>query len=103
MSPELSERIRENPKFHALIRKRNRFSMAMSLLVVLVYFGYILLLAFDKALLAAPVSAGGVTPIGIPLGLGVILLIIVLTWIYVGRANAEFDAKTEAIIKESQR
>ncbi|MDR0775375.1 MAG: DUF485 domain-containing protein [Azonexus sp.] len=103
MSQEIYERIRGNPKFQALVSKRNRFSIVMITLILVAYYGYIVLIAFDKALLATKLSAGGVTSIGIPLGLGVILFTIVLTWIYVARANSEFDPEAEAIIKESQQ
>jgi uncharacterized membrane protein (DUF485 family) len=44
-----------------------------------------------------------VTSLGVPLGVGVIAFTIVLTWIYVRRANTEFDATNEAIIKEAQK
>ena len=39
----------------------------------------------------------------VTLGVGVIVITIVLTWIYVRRANTEFDATNEAIIKEAQK
>ncbi|MCL2344870.1 MAG: DUF485 domain-containing protein [Desulfobulbus sp.] len=103
MSQEIYARIRGNPKFQALVSKRNAFSLIMLVLVFIAYYGYILLIAFDKSLLAAKLSAGGVTSVGIPMGLGVILITIILTWIYVRRANSEFDAEADAIIKESQQ
>ncbi len=74
----------------------------MSILMLLCYYGYILLIAFDKELLAKKIGAG-VTSLGIPMGLGVIAFTIVITWIYVRRANGEFDATTEEIIKEAQQ
>jgi uncharacterized membrane protein (DUF485 family) len=46
---------------------------------------------------------GGVTSIGVPIGVGVIVFTIILTWIYVRRANTEFDATNEAIIKEAEK
>lgn len=103
MSQEIYERIRGNPKFQAIISKRNKFSVVMISLILVVYYGYIVLIAFGKALLATKISAGSVTSIGIPLGLGVILFTIVLTWVYVARANSEFDSEAEAIIKESRQ
>jgi uncharacterized membrane protein (DUF485 family) len=103
MSQEVYKRIRENPKFQALVSKRNAFSVAMISLVLIAYYGYILLIAFDKELLAKKLSEGGVTSIGIPMGVGVILLTIILTWIYVSRANSEFDTEAEVIVKEGQQ
>jgi uncharacterized membrane protein (DUF485 family) len=61
------------------------------------------LVAFDKPFLAQKLSDAGVTSVGIPLGVGVILFTIVLTWIYVRRANKEFDAEAEAILEESTK
>jgi uncharacterized membrane protein (DUF485 family) len=102
MSLETYERIRANPNFAAFVRKRNVYSIIMSILIMVAYFGYILLIAFDKAFLAAKLGAG-VTSIGIPMGVGVILFTIVLTWIYVRRANNEFDPEADAIIKEAHK
>lgn len=103
MSQETYKRIRENPRFQAFVNKRNNFSIIMSILMIIAYYGYILLIAFDKPLLATKLSAGGVTSIGIPMGVGVIVFTIVITWIYVSRANSEFDTEAEAIIKEGQK
>jgi len=72
----------------------------MSILVIIAYFGFILLIAFDKSFLAQKIGAG-VTSLGIPLGVGVIVFTIILTWIYVRRANSEFDREAEAILEES--
>ena len=97
------ERIRSNPKFQALVAKRNFYSMIMTVLMMVVYFGYILLIAFNKEGLAAKLSSTGVTSVGIPLGLGVILFTIIITTIYVRRANTEFDSEAAAILKEAQK
>ena len=64
--------------------------------MLVAYFGYVALIAFDKAVLARPIG-GGVTSLGIPVGVGVILLAIVLTGIYVRRANSEFDPLVKAL------
>lgn len=103
MSQDTYRRIRENPKFQAFVSKRNNFSIIMSILMIIAYYGYILLIAFNKPFLATKLSAGATTSIGIPMGLGVILFTIVITWIYVNRANTEFDTEAEAIIKEGQQ
>ena len=103
MAQETWERIRANPKFQQLVGKRNTYSIIMSILMIIAYYGYILLIAFDKPFLATKVGVGAVMSIGIPMGVGVILFTIVLTWIYVRRANTEFDAEAEAIIKEATK
>ncbi|WP_153145336.1 DUF485 domain-containing protein [Dechloromonas sp. H13] len=93
--------IRNNPKFQALVAKRNSYSFIMTTLMMVVYFGYILLIAFNKEWLATKLGAGMVTSIGIPMGLGVIVFTIVLTVIYVRRANTEFDTEAAAVLKEA--
>ena len=99
---DVLDRITKNPKFHEFIAMRSRYSIIMAIVSAAIYYGFILLVAFDKELLAKKVCAG-VTSLGVPLGVGVIVITIVLTWIYVRRANTEFDATNEAIIKEAQK
>jgi uncharacterized membrane protein (DUF485 family) len=70
--------------------------------MLMIYFGYILLIAFEPAFLARPIC-GGTTTVGIPLGLAVILAGIVLTGIYVWRANGRFDALTRVISEEMEK
>ncbi len=96
---ELSRAIAEDPRYAALVARRNRFAWVLTVAVLVVYFGFILFVAFDKSLLAAPI-AGGATSVGIPVGLAIIILSIVLTGIYVRRANGEFDAEMAAIVVE---
>lgn len=102
MKDDIQSRIQANPKFHKLVSTRNQYSIVMSILMIICYYGYILLIAFDKELLAKKIGVG-VTSLGIPLGLGVILFTIAITWIYVRRANSEFDVTTQEIIKEAQQ
>ena len=93
--------IRNNPKFQSLVAKRNRYSFIMSILMLFVYFGYILLIAFNKEWLATKIGEGYVTSIGIPMGLGVILFTIIITVVYVRRANTEFDTEAAQVLKEA--
>jgi uncharacterized membrane protein (DUF485 family) len=100
MDADLQARIQDNPKFHALKRRRSRFGWSLTVVMLIAYFGYIGLIAFDKAFLAAPIGPG-VTSLGIPVGIGLILLTVVLTGIYVWRANGEYDRLTREIIEEA--
>ncbi|MBI3874168.1 MAG: cation/acetate symporter ActP [Arcobacter sp.] len=61
------------------------------------YYAFILVIAFDKSLLGVSLS-GGVTTVGIPVGVAIILISIVLTGIYTNRANTEFDELTNAVM-----
>ena len=102
MAQETWDRIASNPKFLAFVKKRNNYSIMMTILGALAYYGFILLVAYNKEFLATKIGAG-VTTIGIPLGVGVIVFTIIITWIYVSRANTEFDAESEAIVKEATK
>ncbi len=97
------DRVTANPKFHEFIAMRSRYSIIMAIISAAAYYGFILLVAYNKEFLATKLGAGMTTSVGVPLGVGVILFTIVLTWIYVRRANTEFDATNEAIISEAQK
>ena len=101
MSDQTLARIRANPKYAELKRKRTGLGVLLSVLMLLVYYGFISLVAFDKAFLATPIGASGVTTIGIPLGMGVIVFTIGITAIYVRRANGEFDRLNAEILQEA--
>ena len=100
---DIVARIESNPKFLKFVSTRNNYSIIMTILMMVVYFGYILLVAFNKQFLATKISAGAVTSIGSPLGVGVLVFTIVITAIYVRRANTEFDAMKDEIIKEASK
>jgi uncharacterized membrane protein (DUF485 family) len=102
MQGDIIEKVKANPKYHQLVSTRNSYGWMMTILMLVVYYGYILMIAFNKEFLAQKLGAG-VTSIGIPIGVGVIVFTIVITGIYVRRANSEFDAIKEEIIREASK
>lgn len=102
MTDPMVERIQRNPKYQQLKRTRSRYGWTLAILMLVVYYGYIGLIAFDKEFLAKPMGAG-VTTIGIPIGMAVIVFSIVITGLYVRRANGEFDRLTREIIEEATK
>ena len=102
MSDPIVEKINNNPKYQELKDKRNRFGWTLTIIMLIVYYGYIALIAFNKAFLAQPIGSG-VTTLGIPLGMGVIIFTIIITVIYVRRANTEYDAVTQEILKDASK
>ena len=86
-------------RYLRLVRRRSRFAWLLTAIILGIYFGYILLIAFRRDVLAVPIG-GGVTSLGIPVGIGVILAGIVLTGIYVRKANREFDPELDALRRE---
>ena len=100
MTDPVIEKIQSHPRYAELRRQRNAFGWMLTALMLVVYYGYIALIAFNKPFLAQPVGAG-VTTLGIPIGMGVIIFTIVITAIYVRRANGEFDTLTKEILKDA--
>ena len=82
MQDPVVERIQRDPKYQQLKRTRSRYGWTLTILMLVVYYGYIGLIAFDKAFLAKPLGAG-VTTLGIPIGMAVIVFSIVITGLYV--------------------
>lgn len=99
VAPDLKA-VAENPKYKELIAKRTRFGWILTAIMLVVYYGYVSLIAFDKSFLARPIGSG-VMSLGIPIGFGVIVVSIILTGVYVVRANGEFDRLTREIVEEA--
>ncbi len=97
---ELS-RIRTSPKFRELERKRSGFAWTLSAAMLVIYMGFIFLVAFDHDLVAQPIGQGPLT-LAFPLGLGVIVAAVALTGLYVLRANSEFDRLTREIVGQAE-
>ena len=93
-------RIEANPAYQELKRKRSSFGWILTILMLVVYYGFIGLIAFDKEFLARP-NGSGVTTLGIPIAFGVIIFTIVITGLYVRRANSEYDRLTAKILEEA--
>ena len=98
METDIAHRIASHPRYQELKATRSRFGWWLALAMMVVYYGFILLVAFNKPFLAQRLG-DGVTTIGMPIGFGVIVFTIVITGLYVRRANTEFDRLTEEIAK----
>ena len=98
---ENARRILENPKFQELVAKRSAFAWTLSAAMLIIYFGFILLVAFGKGFLGTPIGSGVMT-FGIPVGLFVIISAFILTGIYVRKANGEFDELNRQIMQEAK-
>ena len=100
MDKDLSNRIAALPAYQRLRSRRTRFGWTLTALMLVVYYGFVLLVAFDKPLLAQRLGEGVMT-LGIPLGFGVIVFTVAITAFYVHRPNAEFDTLGDAIRQEA--
>lgn len=83
MEANSASRLRE------LTRARRRIAVTLTVLMILLYFGFIGLIAFDRQLLARKLTDG--LSLGILLGALVIVISWLLTWFYVRWANANYD------------
>lgn len=96
MQKDLVAQLTANPNYQRLVSTRSRFGWTLTLLMIVVYYGFILLTAFGKGLLSTPLGTG-VTTWAIPIGLFVIVFTVIITGIYVYRANHLFDDLTARI------
>jgi uncharacterized membrane protein (DUF485 family) len=102
MSSEMYDRIRENPKFKELVSKRERLAWTLTGIVLVLFFGLFMTVAFNPTVLAIRLGESFVTT-GLLFGLTQFILFWVLTAVYVKRANSEFDALTEQLLRESMK
>lgn len=102
MNEDILKRVQANPKFAELVRKRTSLGWLLSIVMLAIYYGFILILAFAPASLGASLS-GGVTTVGIPIGIFIIVSAFVLTGIYVRKANTEFDQLNQEIVEEAKK
>ena len=100
MESELVQKIKSNPKYNELVTKRNSFSLKLSLFVLAMFYGYILVIAFNKELLATKIGDGVMT-YAFPVGAAIIIISFLTTLIYVNRANNEFEDLTNDIKKQA--
>lgn len=79
----------------ALAAARSRIAIAVTVAMTVIYVGFILLVAFDKAWLGSLVAPG--LSLGIVLGALVILFAWVLNVAYVRWANTHYDHRVVSI------
>lgn len=100
MSSEMYARIRNNPKFKELVSKRERLAWTLTGIVLVLFFGLFMTVAFSPSILAIKLGSGFVTT-GLVIGLTQFIFFWILTAVYVRRANSEFDKLTEELLRES--
>ncbi|RTL53450.1 MAG: DUF485 domain-containing protein [Rhodocyclaceae bacterium] len=99
MQEDLVQKVKSNPTYQELKAKRTAYGWTLTIIMLVAYYGYIGVIAFDKALFAAKLGEG-VTTWGIPVGVGLIVFTVIITGLYVRRANTEFDEMTAKLLKE---
>jgi uncharacterized membrane protein (DUF485 family) len=98
--PKSAHEMLESSEFKGLINRRWTLSIILTIVLFVVYYGYILLIGYDKSFLAKKI--GEFTTLGIPIGVLVIVGAWVLTAIYVNWGNshdADFQRLKDEVIK----
>lgn len=103
MSSEIYERMRVNPKFQELVATRGRFAWMLSIIVLILFYGFVLMVAYNPGALGQPVSEGSMLTVGVAAELFLFVLFWVLSALYVRRANTEFDDLTQEVIKQARK
>lgn len=103
MSSAIYKRMQANPKFQDLVARRGRFAWILATIVLTMFYGFVLTVAFKPSALGQPVAEGMKLTVGVAVELFMFIFFWVLTAVYVKRANSEFDALTREIINEATR
>lgn len=96
MDDKMLARIQGDPNYRTLVRERSTFGWTLAIITLVLYYGFVAIVAFAPAIIGIKLS-GNIT-VGIVLGLALIVLSILLTGIYVLRANSRYDDLTKAIV-----
>ena len=103
MSSEIYERMRVNPKFKQLVSTRGRFAWTLSFIVLILFYGFVMAVAYFPDVLGRPVSEGAMLTVGVAAELFLFVFFWGLAALYVRRANGQFDAMTQDVVKQAQR
>jgi uncharacterized membrane protein (DUF485 family) len=91
----------ESPDFKRLVRQKWTIAVILTLVLFVVYYGYIVLVAVNKPFLAQKI--GEYSTLGIPIGVGVIVGAWVLTAIYVSWANRVQDTEVARLLTDLKK
>ncbi len=87
----------EDENFKSLAGQKNLISWVLTVFELVLYFGFIALIAYNKPFLAQKLSEGKATTIGIPIAVGTIVLSWVFTGIYIWWANNKYDRMVKEV------
>ncbi len=85
-------------EFKRLVKKRSIFCISGAIFIAIVYFGFMLFIAFNKKFMATTISDS--LTISIPIGIGIILLAWIMTGVYLYWANNTYDSEVKNLINK---
>ncbi len=97
MSKKGKLEILNDEDFKSLSGQKNTISIILTIAELVLYFGFIALIAFNKPFLAQKLHEGVATTIGVPIAVGTIALSWVLTGIYIWWANKKYDVLVKKV------
>ncbi|WP_433737329.1 DUF485 domain-containing protein [Pseudomonas putida] len=102
MTQDDIDTISRHPDYQQLILSKQRLNWTLTLVMLVIYYGFVLLVAFSPSTLGQSLN-GGVTSVGILVGVIMVVLSFALTGIYVHRANNVIDPLNDKIKQECAR
>ena len=101
MKDPVYERVRQNPKFQELVRRRSRLAYSLSAIVLGTYYTFMMIVAFAPDILRTPLGEDTPVSLGIPVGAAIIVLSWALTGLYSHFANGEFEELNNSLVRET--
>lgn len=102
MSDPVYRKVRENPKYHLLVKRRGRLALILSAIVLVSYYSFMMVVAFAPQSLRVPLSETSTLTVGVPVGAAIIVVSWLLTGLYSYFANGEFEELNADVIREAQ-
>jgi uncharacterized membrane protein (DUF485 family) len=100
VTPDRTRQVLADPVFRELAMARAKLRWGLSIVTLILFFGFIALISTTKSALGANV-AGSDIPLGLALALSVIVLVVLLTGFYVQRSNSRFDELARGLNRRS--
>lgn len=100
MSDPVYAKVRQNPKYHELVKRRGRLAFTLSAIVLVAYYSFMMVVAFAPDILRVPLSEGASLTVGVPVGTAIIVVSWLLTGLYSHYANGEFEELNAEVIRE---
>jgi uncharacterized membrane protein (DUF485 family) len=97
---EIVRRVVEHPKYQELVQKRTRVSLAFFALMVVIYAGFILTLAYLPELFSRPIGDGYTMSVGVLSATLVAVSAVLMIAAYVRFSNKHFDPLIKAIVED---
>lgn len=97
MAKKSTQEVLADPDFRQLYRQRRNIAWTLTVLELVLFFGFVWLVSYHKPFLSRKLGSAPATTIGIPIAVGVILLSWAFTGVYVRWANTTYDGLVKKV------